>query len=301
MSLRPARGAAFCAALGLLATNACEKPQLDAPPPPKVGELPAASADAEVATIDPVAELTRDAPTDPAAPDPGARVQPVFRGGTAPPPSDEPKDPEERWLQCERYDIDFNGQNLRTLRIGKPGWPEVLLLHGARFDSRTWLELGTLELLAKNGYRAVAIDLPGFGQSKQITVAPESFLWIALPFLDLKRPVVVFPSMSGTFAFPLLIDHPELLAGLVPIAPAGVPDFGARLTGLTLPALIVWGESDTVFPTSQAETLKRLWPRAEKLILPKASHACYQDDPEGFHAGLLAFLKKADWKAPPGR
>ena len=37
----------------------------------------------------------------------------------------------------------------------------VLLLHGIRFTSENWLNIGTLETLAKAGCRAVAIDLPG--------------------------------------------------------------------------------------------------------------------------------------------
>ena len=37
----------------------------------------------------------------------------------------------------------------------------VLLLHGMRFSSQTWTDLGTLHVLAALGYSAVAIDLPG--------------------------------------------------------------------------------------------------------------------------------------------
>ena len=37
----------------------------------------------------------------------------------------------------------------------------VLLLHGARFTSSTWKELGTLDALADAGFASVAVDIPG--------------------------------------------------------------------------------------------------------------------------------------------
>ena len=36
-----------------------------------------------------------------------------------------------------------------------------LFLHGMKFSSQTWLELGTLSVMADNGYKAIAVDLPG--------------------------------------------------------------------------------------------------------------------------------------------
>ena len=125
----------------------------------------------------------------------------------------------------------------------------------------------------------------------------------ASPLSFTTSPVIVFPSMSGTFAFPFAVAHPELVAGLVPIAPVAITDWGAKLSGSTLPALIVWGEADTVIPLSQAETLHQLLPKSEKLILPKASPPCDLDDPATFHAGLLKFLKpfKPEGPVPAGR
>jgi len=272
---------------------------------PKV-ELPrrAASADPEPAAAppDPAASPGVVARVDEPRPDPadsaaahGVRV--VRRTGQTEPEEGadvQTPSPEDRWMKCEQFDIDYRGKRLRSLRIGKPGGREVLLLHGARFNSRTWLELGTLEFLAKNGCRAMAIDLPGFGKSEEVPARPEEFLFHVLPFLDLKRPVVVFPSMSGSFAFPFAIAHPELVAGLVPVAPVAIDDHAAKLEGLDLAALIVWGEKDTVVPIAKAETLRRLLPRSEKIVLAGASHPCYLDQPQQFHAALLRFLKSLD-------
>lgn len=37
----------------------------------------------------------------------------------------------------------------------------VLFLHGMRFSSKTWSDIGTLQLIDAMGLNAVAIDLPG--------------------------------------------------------------------------------------------------------------------------------------------
>lgn len=188
--------------------------------------------------------------------------------------------------------VDFEGQSVFARTAGPAAGPGVLLLHGAAFHSGTWEELGTLEILAKAGYRVVAIDLPGFGQSKDVTANRKTFLAELLRKLGIGRPVVVSPSMSGSFSFPLIETQPALVAGFVPVAPAGAPVYAQRLTANPVPTLVVWGDNDPVFPVDQAEPLARAFATSETLLLEGARHPAYLDRPEAFHAGLLAFLAK---------
>jgi len=264
-----------------------------APPPPQVAP-PAAKPGAAEITAQRTGEAldesdSADAQGVPEAPRAG-QVAP----GPAAAPAAQPQ--VEKWMEVETWDVAYGGKKLRALRIGPPQGRAVLLLHGGRFNSRTWLELGTLEILAKNGFRAVAIDLPGFAKSADVVAKPEEFLHVALPILDLKKPVVLFPSMSGSFAFPEAVDHPGEIAGLVPVAPVEIEKWAPKLKGSPLPTLLFWGEKDKVIPIAQAELLVAALPNLKKVVLAGADHACYQDRPEEFHKALLAFLRSLDAK-----
>ncbi len=182
------------------------------------------------------------------------------------------------------------GGRLRVLSAGPAEGPPVLLLHGARYTGDTWQELGTFALLTENGYRAVALDLPGFGGSTRVVESEEQFLVIALQRLGLERPVVVAPSMSGRYAFPALARHPERFAGFVLVAPASIAEHREALAGASAPALVVWGEADTLVPLEEGRNLAERLPRGQLVVLPDAGHACYLDQPQAFHAALLSFL-----------
>jgi abhydrolase domain-containing protein 14 len=192
--------------------------------------------------------------------------------------------------EVSKMKVEVEGQPLFARSDGSEGAPGVLLLHGAAFHSGTWEELGTLEVLARAGYRVVAIDLPGFGQSKSVRAEPNTFLAELLPRLALGRPVVVAPSMSGSFAFPLVHEHPELVSGFVPVAPVAAPSYSQKLKASPVPVLVVWGENDRVFPVDQAQSLADSFTRGRTLILEGARHPAYLDRPDAFHAALLEFL-----------
>ena len=180
---------------------------------------------------------------------------------------------------------------IHYLEAGASGRPAVLLLHGASFSARTWQDLGTLALLAGQGYRAVAVDLPGFGQSEPGNPdQPEAFLAEVMEQLTIDRPVLVSPSMSGGYSLPLVARHPEKLRGFVAVAPVSISRYEPELPGNQLPVLAMWGSDDRIVPLEQAERLVRAMPNARLVVLENAGHACYLQATAEFHQHLTQFV-----------
>ncbi|XP_062056995.1 putative protein-lysine deacylase ABHD14B [Lepus europaeus] len=173
----------------------------------------------------------------------------------------------------------------------------VLLLHGIRFSSETWQNLGTLRRLALAGYRAVAVDLPGLGRSKEAAapaplgeLVPGGFLAALVEALALGPPVVISPSMSGMYSLPFLTAPGSQLRGYVPVAPICTDKISAAdYASVKIPALIVYGDQDPMGQSS-FEHLKQL-PNHRVLVMKGAGHPCYLDKPEEWHTELLSFLQ----------
>ena len=94
--------------------------------------------------------------------------------------------------------IGIHSQNVHYLESGTHCARTVLLLHGASFKAETWRQIGTLDILSKEGYHAVAVDLPGFGDSAgslEEMDAKQRRQWISelLTVLEIVQPVVVVP------------------------------------------------------------------------------------------------------------
>ncbi|KPP70188.1 hypothetical protein Z043_111003 [Scleropages formosus] len=181
---------------------------------------------------------------------------------------------------------------------GAPGGAGVLLLHGIRFSSENWQNIGTLEALAKAGFVAVAVDLPGLGNSKAAKapaaigeLAPGSFLKRVAEALRLSRVVVVSPSLSGMYSLPFLFDHGALLKAYVPVAPICTEKFTAeQYHSVQTPALIVYGDQDAQLGELSLNNLKNL-ANHKVAVMKGAGHPCYLDNPEEWHSILLQFLR----------
>ncbi len=191
----------------------------------------------------------------------------------------------------ETHDVTVEGTRLHYLEAGRAGGHTVVLLHGARFTSKTWLDLGTLAQLSKAGHHVLAIDVPGYGDSESSPLAADEYLPRALETLGLDGKVVlVSPSMSGGYSLPFVARHSERVAGFVPIAPVGISRYKDELQRVHVPTLVVWGENDAVISVAQASVLAEAL-GGRTLILEGASHPCYLDRPDDFHRELLAFLE----------
>lgn len=190
----------------------------------------------------------------------------------------------------------------------KPARGTVLLVHGSAFSAQTWNALGTLDLLARAGFRAIAVDLPGYGEklsgAHKLSPAEEpeflaQLLDAALPH-DRAPVVVVAASMGGRVANPLVKRHPERVAGYMPIAALA----GAELGAERVPALVLWGELDAP-GSAKAEAYRARFPAHQLVVFPRGPHACYLADPARFHGLLLEFVGateqatvrlRADWR-----
>nr|XP_040058670.1 protein ABHD14B [Gasterosteus aculeatus aculeatus] len=173
----------------------------------------------------------------------------------------------------------------------------VLLLHGIRFSSENWLNIGTLETLAKAGCRAVAIDLPGLGRSGSAEapaavgqLAPAGFLREVCERLSLSPVVVISPSLSGMYSLPFVLQHPALVRAYVPVAPICTENFTAeQYRGVKVPSLIVYGDQDTQLAERSLNNLRNL-ANHSVVVMKGAGHPCYLDDPDTWHRALTGFL-----------
>jgi pimeloyl-ACP methyl ester carboxylesterase len=168
---------------------------------------------------------------------------------------------------------------------------DVLLLHGAKFSSATWRELGTLETLAEAGYRVHALDMPGYGSSPHSSAPADRVLREALRQLAPDGAVLVGPSMGGRHCLDLYFSSPDGIRGLILVGTVGVGAYRERFREIAVPCLLVWGSEDTISPPDNARFLEQEIPDAELLMLEGARHPCYLDRPREWHERLLAFLR----------
>lgn len=120
-----------------------------------------------------------------------------------------------------------DGTRLSLLTGGPATGEPVVLLHGGGTD-HAWLSWGeVLPTLLASGYRVIAPDMPGYGQSPPAawpSTRPNLSRALAqlLEELKLSSPVLVGISMGGSLALAQALEHPASVRALVLVGSYGL-------------------------------------------------------------------------------
>jgi len=179
---------------------------------------------------------------------------------------------------------------IHFISAGSPDDTTVVLLHGMKFQAATWKELGTLEHIAKAGFHAIAMDMPGFGLSPTCSAEQDKILDTFLQEIEQKKIILIGPSMGGRIALEFTINHPERISALVLVGAVGVEENRNNLSSIDIPTLLIWGSEDQISPLTNCEILLSSISGSKKIIIEGAPHPCYLDNPDTWHTELIHFL-----------
>ncbi|MFW6139380.1 MAG: alpha/beta fold hydrolase [Spirochaetota bacterium] len=70
--------------------------------------------------------------------------------------------------------------------------------------------------------------------------------------------------------------------------------FMGRVTGLSIPAIIVWGKNDRILPISQAYTSQKKLPGSTLYVMEQCGHMPQLEHPEEFNRLVLGFLENQE-------
>lgn len=128
------------------------------------------------------------------------------------------------WSAHQRW-VTLGGRPVDVCEIGPEDGDPIVWIHGLSGSWENWLE--NLPVFAEAGFRCIAFDLPGFGESPmpadKITITGYATLVDELlEELGISAACIVGNSMGGFIAAELAIRFPERVERLVLVSAAGL-------------------------------------------------------------------------------
>ena len=119
--------------------------------------------------------------------------------------------------------IEINGADVHVLEHGNASGPVVLMIHGASANARefSW----TLAPRLADSHRVLMMDRPGHGHSErlegahQLRVQAAQAAGVLNALAPGEKAIIVGHSFGGAVSLRLALDHPDLVDGLVLLAP----------------------------------------------------------------------------------
>ena len=190
--------------------------------------------------------------------------------------------------------VDVDGLPIHVVEAGQG--PAVVLIHGASGNLRDFT-FSMTDRLAAEGFRAIAVDRPGFGYSGrpdrggEVPAEQARILREAARQIGATAPVVVGHSYGGAVAMAWAVDAPESTRGVVSVAGATYPwggDAGAlyRFGASDLFGGVVLGLARLMVDTDDPD------PVLARIFRPDPVPAGY-----GAHVGVGLALRSATFRA----
>lgn len=223
--------------------------------------------------------------------------------------------------------VELDAGEFRYSEYGDLSAPALVLLHGLPRDRSTWA--GVAPELAAAGYRVIAPDLRGHGESPRtsaysLELMRDDVLQLA-DRLGLDRFTLGGHSMGGNVSILFAERYPSRLNGLIVVdvaPPDGSGDWDpgprpdadlpydwnvvpaifaqlrdpdpawwAELSAITAPALVIGGGAASPVPQHLLAKATELMPDAALVTVEGAGHAVHQTRPEDFLTAVIPFLR----------
>jgi pimeloyl-ACP methyl ester carboxylesterase len=165
--------------------------------------------------------------------------------------------------------------------------------------------------------RALVLIDPALGLDGPLTDGSDSSLQALLRHAWISRPVtailtnthltsallrrVISEKERATPAWVQIYQQPLTLQGTSSAISQWLPevlsrrghaasDDPAAYAALPFPVVLIWGEADTITPLSQGNHLRQRMPKSSLVVIPRAGHGPFLEEPELFERALSAAL-----------
>lgn len=187
----------------------------------------------------------------------------------------------------------------RLVVVNVPIFPESLPHWGMLFLSQLPLELVQVIDQMRLTYFLAPLVREFMRLERQTVLFDPSILteedvyWITYPFIE-------FPGTMTKVAEDLQIAAWEI-ERLQEKKPNLIGKIQNHLGAINCPTLILWGQQDSWYPSSQGEKLRSLIPNSQLKILPNCGHDASSGSSEAVNAAVIQFLRETSLSDPAHR
>lgn len=179
---------------------------------------------------------------------------------------------------------------------------EAALLIPERIESLVLLDVGGLNLgVPREGLRDTTSAVSRFMHTPFIrnpvfaATASNPLMTKTITATMVFDPDVVTPELEAVIRQPLVLkdstnSFADWMAYVLTVQEYSLTSDPASYRALTMPALVVWGDSDTIIPLSEGEYLTSILPNASLSIMKNVNHIPYLEDNAAMMELILNFL-----------